>query len=339
LSGKTGHEQIHRFVRDINDQCLELLTQLGDFGAHPRPHPGVEIGERLIEEKHFQLEQDRAPDCNPLSLPAGERVRYAIKPRLDPRHAVRVDDAFLGFRLGKLRPVCTEEISRDCAIWIRLGARQELTDCNSSCEKEQVVLMSRRNARTLSEEKPADCNALLVSPKAEGSTNTSKTLEAMLPLVYDELRLLAGGYLRNERPEHTLQRTALVHEAYLRLAAQRDVSWENPAHLIAIFARLMRQTLVNHAVARTRTKRGGSDPTDLILEFYDRHRIDVSVVDEALRELEALDTRQAQIVELRFFGGLRIEEIAKLLEISPATVKREWAVAKLWLRQTLSQGE
>lgn len=161
----------------------------------------------------------------------------------------------------------------------------------------------------------------------------------MLPLVYDELRLLAGGYLRSERPEHTLQRTALVHEAYLRLAAQRDMSWENPAHFLAIFARLMRQTLINHAVARTRAKRGGSDPTDLILDFYDRHQIDVTVVDEVLRELEALDARQAQIVELRFFGGMRIEEIAKLLEISPATVKREWAVAKLWLRQTLSQGE
>ena len=241
--------------------------------------------------------------------------------------------------VGKCLPFWRRETSRDCAIWTRLGGRQKLTNCNSSCEKELVGLMSGRNERTSSEEKPADCVALPVSPRAEGSTDASKTLEAMLPLVYDELRLLAGGYLRNERPEHTLQRTALVHEAYLRLAAQRDVSWENPAHFIAIFARLMRQTLTNHAVARTRAKRGGSDPTDLILEFYDRHQIDVTAVDEALRELEALDARQAQIVELRFFGGLRIEEIAKLLEISPRTVKREWVVAKLWLRQTLSQGE
>jgi RNA polymerase sigma factor (TIGR02999 family) len=231
------------------------------------------------------------------------------------------------------------ESSRDCAIWTRLGGRQKLTACNSSCEKEPVGVMSRRNERMSREEKPTDRVASPVSPKAEGSTDASKTLEAMLPLVYEELRLLAGGYLRNERPGHTLQRTALVHEAYLRLAAQRDVSWENPAHFLAIFARLMRQTLINHAIARTRAKRGGSDPTDLILEFYDRHQIDVTVVDEALRELEALDPRQAQIVELRFFGGLRIEEIAKLLKISPTTVKREWAVAKLWLRQTLSQGE
>jgi RNA polymerase sigma-70 factor (ECF subfamily) len=258
---------------------------------------------------------------------------------LRTENAVQVDDAFLGCRLGKFLVFSREEISRGSPIWIRLGGRRELVNCNSSCEKEQVDLMRGRNVRTLSEEKLPDCVASPVSPKTGGPTDTSKTLEAMLPLVYDELRLLAGGYLRNERPEHTLQRTALVHEAYLRLAAQRDVSWENPAHFLAIFARLMRQTLINHAVARTRAKRGGSDPTDLILEFYERRQIDVTAVDEALRELEALDARQAQIVELRFFGGLRIEEIAKLLEISPATVKREWAVAKLWLRQTLSQGE
>ena len=313
--------------------------QLGDFHPHLRPHLGVEIGDRLIEEKPFRLVQDRAADCNALSLAVGECIRFAIERGIDTKNAGRVDDAFLGFRIGKFLPFPGEEISRNCAIWIRLGGEQKLTNCNSNCEKEQVGLMSGRNVRTLSEEKLADCNASLVSSKTEGSTDASKTLEAMLPLVYDELRLLAGGYLRNERPEHTLQRTALVHEAYLRLAAQRDVSWENPAHFLAIFARLMRQTLINHAVARTRAKRGGSDPTDLILEFYDRYQIDVSAVDEALRELEALDARQAQIVELRFFGGLRIEEIAKLLEISPATVKREWAVAKLWLRQTLSQGE
>ena len=171
---------------------------------------------------------------------------------------------------------------------------------------------------------------------ADCSIDPAKALAEMLPLVYEELRLLAGGYLRNERPEHTLQRTALVHEAYLRLAGQRQVAWDNPAHFLGIFARLMRQTLTNHAVARNRAKRGGGDPTELILEFYERQEIDVAAVDEALRELETLDPRQALIVELRFFGGLTIAEIATLLEISPATVKREWAVAKLWLRQALS---
>ena len=192
-----------------------------------------------------------------------------------------------------------------------------------------------------SEGKPANRTAPSVpattKEASDGATDSVKTLEAMLPLVYEELRLLAGGYLRSERPEHTLQRTALVHEAYLRLAAQREVSWQNPAHFLGIFARLMRQTLTNHAVARTRAKRGGNDPTNLIMEFYERHEIDVSAVDEALRELEKLDPRQAQIVELRFFAGLTNEEIATLLKISPTTVKREWSVAKLWLRKALSE--
>jgi RNA polymerase sigma factor (TIGR02999 family) len=167
--------------------------------------------------------------------------------------------------------------------------------------------------------------------------DNSKALAEMLPLVYDELRRLAGGYMRRERPEHTLQRTALIHEAYLRLARQQNLSWENPEHLLAIFARLMRQTLINHAAAKSRVKRGGDDPTELILEFYDRSDVDVKAIDEALHELEALDPRQAQIVELRFFAGLTIEEIAALLKTSATTVKREWAVAKLWLRQALSQ--
>jgi RNA polymerase sigma factor (TIGR02999 family) len=169
--------------------------------------------------------------------------------------------------------------------------------------------------------------------------DNADALTAMMPLVYDELRLLAGGYLRHERPEHTLQRTALVHEAYLRLRAQRRVGWENPAHLLGIFARLMRQTLTNHAVARSRAKRGGGDPADLILEYYERRQIDVTAIDEALAELESLDPRQAQIVELRFFAGLTTEEIATLLDISVATVKREWTVAKLWLRQALAQDQ
>jgi RNA polymerase sigma-70 factor (ECF subfamily) len=172
---------------------------------------------------------------------------------------------------------------------------------------------------------------------ADPATDKEKALAEMLPLVYEELRLLAAGFMRNERPDHTLQRTALVHEAYLRLAGQDGLAWENPAHVLGVFARLMRQTLINHAVARSRSKRGGTDPTELILEFYERRQINVAEIDEALRELEALDPRQAQIVELRFFAGLTIEEIAAVLKISPTTVKREWAVAKIWLRKDLAQ--
>lgn len=167
---------------------------------------------------------------------------------------------------------------------------------------------------------------------------TTAAIEAMMPEVYEDLRRLATSYLRGERVEHTLQGTALVHEAYLRLIKEADLEWNNRAHFIGIFARLMRQTLINHAVARHRLKRGGEDPMRLTLEFYESRKVNVEALDEALRELETLDSRQAQIVELRFFGGLTIEEIAELLAISPATVKREWTVAKIWLRRELSTG-
>jgi RNA polymerase sigma-70 factor, ECF subfamily len=163
-------------------------------------------------------------------------------------------------------------------------------------------------------------------------------VEQIMPAVYEELRRLAAAYLRGERMEHTLQSTALVHEAYLRLRNYPHVEWQNPAHFIGIFARIMRQTLTNYAVAKNRLKRGGPDPMQVTLEFYESRKVDVKAVDEALRELETLDRRQAQIVELRFFGGLTIEEIAEVLAISPATVKRDWTVAKIWLRRELSAG-
>jgi len=162
-------------------------------------------------------------------------------------------------------------------------------------------------------------------------------LAEMTPEVYEELHRLAANYLRGERSDHTLQRTALVHEAYLRLADQHgEVDWQNRAHFLGIFARIMRQTLTNYAVARQRKKRGGTDPVERALEFYDQRKIDVSALDAALRDLERLDSRQGQIVELRFFGGLTVVEIASAMGISPATVKREWATAKLWLRNQLS---
>lgn len=160
--------------------------------------------------------------------------------------------------------------------------------------------------------------------------------DEMLPAVYAELRRLAASYLRGERAEHTLQPTALVHEAYLRLSGSSAVDWQNPRHFVGIFARLMRQTLTNHAIAKHRLKRGGDDLLNLTLEFYESRKLDVAAIDEALESLEAVDARQARIVELRFFGGLTIEEIADLLEISPATVKRDWLVAKIWLRRELS---
>lgn len=168
-----------------------------------------------------------------------------------------------------------------------------------------------------------------------------ETLSRMLPQVYEQLRTLAEGYLSGERSNHTLQATALVHEAYLRLREQRQVDWTNRAQFVGIAARMMRRVLRNYATARHAQKRGGNDPVrvtlDEAVDFYDRNDISLAAVDEALSELEKLDKRQAQIVELRFFGGLTVEEIGELLRISPATVKREWATAKLWLQHQLSE--
>jgi len=166
-------------------------------------------------------------------------------------------------------------------------------------------------------------------------------LSGLMPSVYEELRRLAADYLRGERPGHTLQPTALVHEAYLRLLRQGETTWQNRAHVLGFGARIMRQILISHAIASTRLKRGGPDSIritlDEALDFYDRREMSVSAVDEALRSLEEIDPRQGQIVEMRFFGGLTIEEIAKALDVSTATVKREWTFAKVWLRRELSR--
>jgi RNA polymerase sigma-70 factor (ECF subfamily) len=167
------------------------------------------------------------------------------------------------------------------------------------------------------------------------------TLTAMIPGAYEELRRLATGYLRDERSDHTLQPTALVHEVYLRLTDQSSVHWHNRAHFLGIAARMMRRILINHAIAHTAEKRGGADSVrlqfDEALDFYQQRDVSLVAVDAALHRLEELDKRQAQIVEFRFFGGLTVEEIAKVLEIAPITVKREWATAKLWLQRELSE--
>jgi len=176
----------------------------------------------------------------------------------------------------------------------------------------------------------------LVRDASHAERNEAAAISEMMPDVYEDLRRLAETFLRGERTAHTLQRTALVHEAFLRLIGEKNLVWQNRSHFIGIFARVMRQTLTNYAVARHRLKRGGPDPLRLTLEFYDSRKIDVTALDHALRALEALDERQARIVELRFFGGLTVEETAELLEISPATVKRDWTLAKIWLRRELS---
>jgi len=188
-------------------------------------------------------------------------------------------------------------------------------------------------SRDLSKRPTTGGASISATPKID-----EQTLAEMMPEVYEELRRLAASYLRKERPEHTLQRTALVHEAYLRLAEQhKQAVWRDRAHFFAIFARIMRETLINYAVARQRKRRGGTDRAERALEFYEQRKIDIGALDTALKDLEALDPRQAQIVELRFFIGLTVSEIASLMEISPATVKREWSTAKIWLRRELSR--
>lgn len=183
---------------------------------------------------------------------------------------------------------------------------------------------------------------LSAAKKATLPAGDKLSLQQLLPQVYDDLRSVARTYLGRERNGHTLQPTALVHEAYLRLLEQRIATWENRAHLLAIAARTMRRILMTHAEARGAARRGGGAPSlslDLALDVFDQRDVSTTAVNSALRDLEALDPRQGQIVELRFFGGLSVEETAAVLGISPATVKREWAVAKLWLARALADAK
>jgi RNA polymerase sigma-70 factor, ECF subfamily len=163
-------------------------------------------------------------------------------------------------------------------------------------------------------------------------------LDKLYPLVYDELRRLASFYMRQERSNHTLQPTALVHEAYLRLFEQEKSVYLNRTQFIALAANMMRRILVNHAVSRNRQKREGSllrVTLDSAVDAFDEDHLNLLTLDEALHDLANLDARQARVFELRFFGGLTIEEVGEVLDISPATVKREWTIAKLFLQREL----
>jgi RNA polymerase sigma-70 factor, ECF subfamily len=162
-----------------------------------------------------------------------------------------------------------------------------------------------------------------------------KAPEKLLPLVYGELRKLAHSYLQNERSDHTLQATALVHEAYIRLVDWEKVSWQNRAHFFAVAANVMRKILVDHAREKKAQKRDSGQKLSLdeaiSLPSQNPREIDLIALDDALEKLAKFDKTQSKIVELRFFGGLTIEETAHAINISPATVKREWTVAKTWL--------
>ena len=171
------------------------------------------------------------------------------------------------------------------------------------------------------------------------SGGNKEALDELIPLVYDELRRQAARYLRRERAGHTLQTTALIHEAYLRLVGQKDVRFQNRAHFFGVAARLMRQILVDHARTRRRAKRGGSEVRVSLTQanaVAKGRDIDLIVLDEALNRLAEIDLQQSKIVELRFFGGLNVEETAAIVGVSPATVKRDWSIARAWLRRELS---
>ena len=166
-----------------------------------------------------------------------------------------------------------------------------------------------------------------------------EALDRLMPIVYEELRRQAARYLRKERPGHTLQTTALIHEAYVRLVDQRHVQWQNRAHFFGIASQLMRRILVDHARTKKRVKRGGSDvkvsidDANVAVKGQD---LDVVALDEALQRLAEIDEQQSRIVELRFFSGLTVEETADVMGISKATVKREWSMAKAWLHRELT---
>jgi len=166
--------------------------------------------------------------------------------------------------------------------------------------------------------------------------------EALMPLVYGELRRLAGSYLRRERADHTLQSTALVHEAFIRLVDQREVHWKSRAHFYGIAAQMIRRILVDHARNRQAGKRGSGA---IKLSLDDAHELlipqelNVLRLDDALNELAALDERQSRVVELRFFTGLSLEETAEVMKLSTATVKREWSSARAWLFREMTRSE
>ncbi len=173
---------------------------------------------------------------------------------------------------------------------------------------------------------------------AELTKGNEQAASRLIPLVYEELRRLADNYMRRERSNHTLQATALVHEAYLKLVEQRSVDWQSRAHFMGIAAQLMRRILIDHARGHLRDKRGGGErpvPLDENLVFAPEQSMDLIKLDQALQQLAGIDPRQARIVELRFFGGLTVEETADALAISPKTVKRDWSVAKAWLHGEL----
>jgi RNA polymerase sigma factor (TIGR02999 family) len=173
---------------------------------------------------------------------------------------------------------------------------------------------------------------------ADWSKGDEAALEKLFPFVYNELHSLAEAHMRRERPDHTLQTTALVHEAYLRLVGQQNVQWQTRAHFFAVAARVMRNILVDHARSRGRAKRGQGHPglpLGEVAVMSDERADELVAVNTALDSLTAIDSRKGRVFEMRYFGGMSIEEAAEALKVSPATVARDWKMARAWLRREL----
>ena len=184
---------------------------------------------------------------------------------------------------------------------------------------------------------PNNVTQLLV----ELTDGNTQVLELLLPIVYNELRSLANNYLRRERADHTLQPTALVHEAYLKLVDQKNVQWQNRAHFFGVAANIMRRILVDRARERGYQKRGGGTVAvsldEALTVSADEQAAELVALDEALKELAAFDERKSRVVELRYFGGLSVEETAEVLKVSAVTVMRDWTSAKAWLYANLKK--
>src|SRR5262245_1652192 len=191
---------------------------------------------------------------------------------------------------------------------------------------------------TRMQQRPENITELLASY----GRGDKESLDQLMPIVYDELRRQAARYLRREQAGHTLQTTALIHEAYVRLVDQRNVQWQNRAHFFGIAAQMMRRILVDHARTKKRAKRGGSAVKVSLADAtvaVKGQDLDVVALDEALNRLAEIDEQQSRVVELRFFSGLTVEETAEVMGISLATVKRDWSMAKAWLHRKLTGNE
>ena len=183
---------------------------------------------------------------------------------------------------------------------------------------------------------PKEVTRLLV----DWGNGDQAALDELIPLVYDELRRLAGRYMRRESQGHTLQTSALVNEAYLRLIDQKSVQWQNRAHFFGVAAQLMRRILVDHARSRSRVKRGGGAQMVSLAgqAVVSKEAAEVIALDDALKNLAEMDPRKSQIVEMKFFGGLTNEEVAEVLNVTSRTIEREWRKARAWLNRAISKG-